>query len=202
MRYCSVLDFRKACAVDTGVLLCFVFQATLVLLVQTCHYQVQGFFTIGCGRLQVRDLLTTDHEQRLKAQGQPGPASSLKKDAARVDAIVSTIGFPLVGGPAGEHLSCSTSAGDLLGWQVDQSCSKACGKRRCADTGTMEGGRQADVAKLILTAKNVPYVVAAPLLIQVTILLHWLRQKLGNSVILCLTSVVFSFSSLPGCHDR
>jgi magnesium chelatase subunit H len=31
----------------------------------------------------------------------------------------------------------------------------------------MEGGRQADVAKAILGAKNVPYVVAAPLLIQV-----------------------------------
>lgn len=31
----------------------------------------------------------------------------------------------------------------------------------------MEGGRQADVAKGILTAKNVPYMVAAPLLIQV-----------------------------------
>ncbi len=41
--------------------------------------------------------------------------------------------------------------------------------RRLAITnaGTMEGGRQADVAKSILTAKNVPYVVAAPLLIQV-----------------------------------
>jgi hypothetical protein len=33
--------------------------------------------------------------------------------------------------------------------------------------GTMEGGRQADIAKGILAAKNVPYVVAAPLLIQV-----------------------------------
>lgn len=33
--------------------------------------------------------------------------------------------------------------------------------------GTMEGGRQAEVAKAILAAKNVPYVVAAPLLIQV-----------------------------------
>lgn len=31
----------------------------------------------------------------------------------------------------------------------------------------MEGGRQADVAKGILTAKNVPYIIAAPLLIQV-----------------------------------
>jgi len=45
---------------------------------------------------------------------------------------VNTIGFPLVGGPA----------------------------------GTMEGGRQAEVAKAILGAKNVPYFVAAPMLIQ------------------------------------
>lgn len=81
---------------------------------------------------QVRDLLTTEHEQQLKKRNQPGPASSLSKDAIMVDAVVSTIGFPLVGGPA----------------------------------GTMEGGRQADVAKAILIAKNVPYVVAAPLLIQ------------------------------------
>ena len=57
----------------------------------------------------------------------------LRRDAVLVDAVGSTVGFPLVGGPA----------------------------------GTMEGGRQADVAKAILSAKNVPYVVAAPLLIQV-----------------------------------
>ncbi|KAK9915657.1 hypothetical protein WJX75_002261 [Coccomyxa subellipsoidea] len=109
----------------------------------------------------VRDLLTTDHEQRLKAQGQPGPASSLKKDAARVDAIVSTIGFPLVGGPA----------------------------------GTMEGGRQADVAKSILTAKNVPYVVAAPLLIQD--LASWTRDGIAG-----LQSVVlYSLPELDGAVD-
>lgn len=84
----------------------------------------------------MRDLLTTEHEQQLKKANKPGPASSLSKDAILVDAVVSTIGFPLVGGPA----------------------------------GTMEGGRQADVAKAILTAKNVPYVVAAPLLIQASFL--------------------------------
>jgi hypothetical protein len=54
---------------------------------------------------QVRDQLTTEHEQQLKARGLPGPASSLKRDAVMVDAIVSTIGFPLVGGPAGESFS-------------------------------------------------------------------------------------------------
>lgn len=50
----------------------------------------------------------------------------------QVDVIVNTVGFPLVGGPA----------------------------------GTMEGGRQAEVAREILSSKNVPYMVTAPLLIQ------------------------------------
>ena len=49
--------------------------------------------------VQVRDLLTTKHEQQLKQANQPGPASSLSKDAILVDAVVSTIGFPLVGRP-------------------------------------------------------------------------------------------------------
>ncbi len=60
---------------------------------------------------------------------------TLSPDAAEVDAVVSTIGFPLVGGPA----------------------------------GSMEGARQAELAKEILMAKNVPYFVAAPLLIQVCV---------------------------------
>ena len=63
-----------------------------------------------------------------------------------VDVVVNTIGFPLVGGPAGAPL---------------------------------EGGRQADVAKTILGAKSVPYLVAAPLLIQVTLTLT-LRPKPTN----------------------
>ena len=33
--------------------------------------------------------------------------------------------------------------------------------------GSMEGGRQAEIAKSILGSMNVPYIVAAPLLIQV-----------------------------------
>lgn len=79
----------------------------------------------------VRDSLTTRHEAAQRAAGNVS-VGSLRSDAAIVDAIVSTIGFPLVGGPA----------------------------------GSMEGGRQADVAQAILNAKNVPYFVAAPLLIQ------------------------------------
>ncbi|DBA83121.1 TPA: Magnesium chelatase [Trebouxia sp. C0005] len=79
----------------------------------------------------VRDLLTSTSEQAAKGKSK-GSNPTLKADAVPVDAVVSTIGFPLVGGPA----------------------------------GTMEGGRQADVAKGILTAKNIPYIIAAPLLIQ------------------------------------
>ena len=91
----------------------------------------------GCA--QVRDQLTSRQEQAHYAGSRgakPASAATAKPrdDAVCVDAIVSTIGFPLVGGPA----------------------------------GTMEGGRQAEVAKAILQAKNVPYVVAAPLLIQVS----------------------------------
>jgi magnesium chelatase subunit H len=48
----------------------------------------------------VRDLLTTRHEQELSAAGKLRD-SMLKRDAVMVDAVVSTIGFPLVGGPAG-----------------------------------------------------------------------------------------------------
>ena len=81
----------------------------------------------------MRDQLTTAHEQDALKAGRV-QRGSLKADAIEVDAIVSTIGFPLVGGPA----------------------------------GSMEAGRQSEIAKTILASKNVPYVVAAPLLIQVT----------------------------------
>jgi hypothetical protein len=82
----------------------------------------------------VRDLLTTAHEHGLRAAGRGGELSpTLAADAPAVDAVVSPIGVPLVGGPA----------------------------------GPMEGGRQADIAAAILRAKDVPYIVAAPLLIQV-----------------------------------
>eukprot|EP00850_Spirogloea_muscicola_P001632 SM000006S19397 [mRNA] locus=s6:517747:530754:+ [translate_table: standard] len=79
----------------------------------------------------VRDLLTSVHEQEFRRNGIKA-ITSLSKSAVTVDAVVSTIGFPLVGGPA----------------------------------GTMEGGRQAEIAKSILQAKNLPYIVAGPLLIQ------------------------------------
>lgn len=105
----------------------------------------------------VRNILRLALQGRLQ-QG------SLHKDAITVDAVVSTVGFPLVGGPA----------------------------------GTMEGGRQADIAKTILLAKNVPYIVAAPLLIQV-----WLtvrtpgRHPLELDLILHRTQVLYTLRPSP-----
>ncbi|MBE9077411.1 magnesium chelatase subunit H [Romeria aff. gracilis LEGE 07310] len=108
----------------------------------------------------VRDLLTTAHEQTQRAQGKT-EFPSLSADAVSVDAIVSTIGFPLVGGPA----------------------------------GSMAAGRQVAVAQRILNAKNVPYFVAAPLLIQD---IHsWTRQGIGG-----LQSVVlYALPELDGAID-
>ncbi|PSC71131.1 protoporphyrin IX magnesium chelatase [Micractinium conductrix] len=108
----------------------------------------------------VRDMLTTTHEQQLlKAGGQTSP--TLRRDAVLVDAIVNTVGFPLVGGPA----------------------------------GTMEGGRQSEIAKAILSSKNVPYTVAAPLLIQD--MASWVRDGIGG-----LQSVVlYSLPELDGAID-
>ena len=99
------------------------------------------------GHVAVRDWMTTAWEGN--------------KAAVEVSAIVSTIGFPLVGGPA----------------------------------GSMEAGRQVEVAKRILSAKNVPYIVAAPLLIQDV---HsWTRQGIGG-----LQSVVlYALPELDGAID-
>ncbi|KAL6750256.1 CobN/Magnesium chelatase-domain-containing protein, partial [Haematococcus lacustris] len=110
----------------------------------------------------VRDLLTSRSEQQALARGVTGGISpTLSRDAVPVDAVVSTIGFPLVGGPA----------------------------------GSMEGGRQADVAKAILTSKNVPYIVAAPLLIQD--MGSWTRDGIAG-----LQSVVlYSLPELDGAID-
>ncbi|MGB7442876.1 MAG: magnesium chelatase subunit H [Coleofasciculaceae cyanobacterium] len=112
------------------------------------------------GHVAVRDWLTTAYEIKQRKNGNL-ETLSLSKEAAEVDAIVSTIGFPLVGGPA----------------------------------GSMEAGRQVAVAKKILTAKNVPYFVAAPLLIQD---IHsWTRQGIGG-----LQSVVlYSLPELDGAID-
>ncbi|NCJ07609.1 magnesium chelatase subunit H [Synechococcales cyanobacterium C] len=112
------------------------------------------------GHVAVRDWMTTIYEQQQRLQGQV-ELPSLSPEAVAVDAIVSTIGFPLVGGPA----------------------------------GSMEAGRQVAVAQRILQAKNVPYVIAAPLLIQD---IHsWTRQGIGG-----LQSVVlYALPELDGAID-
>lgn len=112
------------------------------------------------GHVIVRDWLTTSYETQQRNLGKI-EIRSLSKDAIEVDSIVSTIGFPLVGGPA----------------------------------GSMEAGRQVEVAKRILTAKNIPYIVAAPLLIQD--IYSWTRQGIGG-----LQSVVlYSLPELDGAID-
>ncbi|MBW4447597.1 MAG: magnesium chelatase subunit H [Spirirestis rafaelensis WJT71-NPBG6] len=112
------------------------------------------------GHVAVRDWMTSYYETQQRNNGNI-ETPSLSKEAVKVDAIVSTIGFPLVGGPA----------------------------------GSMEAGRQVEVAKRILTAKNVPYIVAAPLLIQD---IHsWTRQGIGG-----LQSVVlYALPELDGAID-
>jgi magnesium chelatase subunit H len=106
--------------------------------------------------MAVRDWMTSASEQATE-----GDTGGSRRQAVAVDAIVSTIGFPLVGGPA----------------------------------GSMEAGRREQMAQRILGAKNVPYVVAAPLLIQD---LHsWTRQGIGG-----LQSVVlFALPELDGAID-
>ncbi|MEH2128933.1 magnesium chelatase subunit H [Nostoc sp.] len=112
------------------------------------------------GHVAVRDLMTTNYEIQQRQLGNI-ETPSLSSEAVKVDAIVSTIGFPLVGGPA----------------------------------GSMEAGRQIEVAKRILTAKNVPYIVAAPLLIQD--ISSWTRQGIGG-----LQSVVlYALPELDGAID-
>jgi magnesium chelatase subunit H len=112
------------------------------------------------GHVAVRDWMTSDYETQQRNNGNIETAS-LSNEAVKVDAIVSTIGFPLVGGPA----------------------------------GSMEAGRQTQIAVKILAAKNVPYIVAAPLLIQD---IHsWTRQGIGG-----LQSVVlYALPELDGAID-
>ncbi len=112
------------------------------------------------GHVAVRDWMTTAYETNQRQQGKM-ETLSLSPEAVEVDAIVSTIGFPLVGGPA----------------------------------GSMEAGRQVEIAKKILTAKNIPYLVAAPLLIQDVY--SWTRQGVGG-----LQSVVlYALPELDGAID-
>ncbi|MFN6563677.1 MAG: magnesium chelatase subunit H [Nostoc sp. ChiSLP01] len=130
------------------------------------HFEAAGLIPLPIfingveGHVAVRDWMTTDYEIQQRKLGNI-ETPSLSTEAVKVDAMVSTIGFPLVGGPA----------------------------------GSMEAGRQVEVAKRILTAKNVPYIVAAPLLIQD--IYSWTRQGIGG-----LQSVVlYALPELDGAID-
>jgi magnesium chelatase subunit H len=110
----------------------------------------------------VRDLLTSSEEIDQVQRGiymrdttyQPGKAVT-------VDAIVNTIGFPLVGGPA----------------------------------GSMEAGRNVMVASQLLSAMNVPYIVASPLLLQT------IPQWRSNGVLGLQSVVLYSLPELDGAVD-
>ncbi|KAJ1489238.1 magnesium-chelatase, subunit H [Baffinella frigidus] len=119
------------------------------------------FITGVDGHIAVRDSLTSQWETDQVLKGEIPRNPTLSPGAVNVDAVVSTIGFPLVGGPA----------------------------------GSMEGARQAELAKEILLAKNVPYFVAAPLLIQD--IKSWFEQGIGG-----LQSVVlYALPELDGAID-
>ena len=110
----------------------------------------------------VRDLLTSEYETeqvsrgKLQRDGTYQPAK-----AVAVDAIVNTVGFPLVGGPA----------------------------------GSMEAGRNVAVAEQLLSAMNVPYFVASPLLLQT------IPQWKQNGVLGLQSVVLYSLPELDGAID-
>lgn len=119
------------------------------------------FITGVDGHIAVRDSLTSPFETEAVKRGDMPANPTLSPDAVNVDAVVSTIGFPLVGGPA----------------------------------GSMEGARQAELAQEILLSKNVPYFVAAPLLIQD--IKSWYQTGIGG-----LQSVVlYALPELDGAID-
>ncbi len=117
---------------------------------------------------------------------------SLQRDAITVDAVVSTVGFPLVGGPAGtmeggrqaDVVSCGSASQHVV-LKSAQHGHLLCNEPnsiQCtivmllcfAESNPLRHHvcigqlRRLPQAKAILSAKNVPYVVAAPLLIQVS----------------------------------
>ncbi|WPT13938.1 Magnesium-chelatase subunit H [Picochlorum sp. SENEW3] len=107
----------------------------------------------------VRDQLTSDYEVNNIRMG--NSSTMLSPGVVSVDAVINTIGFPLVGGPS----------------------------------GTMGGGRQIDISKSILSAKNIPYMIAAPLLIQD--MESWVEKGITG-----LQSVVlYSLPELDGAID-
>ena len=110
----------------------------------------------------VRDWLTSNHEMEGVKSGSIVRDSTYKSnEATSVEAIVSTIGFPLVGGPA----------------------------------GSMEAGRNVAVASSLLSAMDVPYIVASPLLLQS------IPMWKSNGVLGLQSVVLYSLPELDGAID-
>jgi magnesium chelatase subunit H len=110
----------------------------------------------------VRDLLTSAHEEHGTRTGKLMREPSFQRNkAVQVDAIVNTIGFPLVGGPA----------------------------------GSMEAGRNVNVAQKLLGDMNVPYIIASPLLLQS------IQQWKKNGVLGLQSVVLYSLPELDGAVD-
>lgn len=110
----------------------------------------------------MRDWLTSQHEIEGVSHGTIVRDSTYKSNEATcVDAIVSTIGFPLVGGPA----------------------------------GSMEAGRNVDVAAALLESMDVPYLVASPLLLQS------IPMWQSNGVLGLQSVVLYSLPELDGAID-
>jgi magnesium chelatase subunit H len=104
------------------------------------------------GHTVVRDLFTSNYEL---PESSPF-LSTLNPDATAVDCVVNTIGFPLVGGPA----------------------------------GSVSSGGGIDAAREILQAKNIPYIVAAPLLIQGS---YGFQERMDAYLFVLLLISKFSF---------
>jgi len=110
----------------------------------------------------VRDWLTSSYEIDGVARGALHRDSTYKpNEATSIDAVVSTIGFPLVGGPA----------------------------------GSMEAGRNVDVASALLSSLQVPYIVASPLLLQS------IPMWKSNGVLGLQSVVLYSLPELDGAID-
>ena len=132
------------------------------------YFESEGFIPIPVfingveAHTIVRDWLTSEHEIEGVKHGSIVRDSTYKQnEATSVDAIVSTIGFPLVGGPA----------------------------------GSMEAGRNVDVASSLLTNMDVPYIVASPLLLQS------IPMWKSNGVLGLQSVVLYSLPELDGAID-
>jgi magnesium chelatase subunit H len=132
------------------------------------YFEASGFIPIPVfingveAHTIVRDWLTSQHEIEGVSRGTIVRDSTYKpKEAISVDAIVSTIGFPLVGGPA----------------------------------GSMEAGRNVDVAASLLERMDVPYIVASPLLLQS------IPMWKSNGVLGLQSVVLYSLPELDGAID-